>query len=173
MGVSVGVGRVDVLGQRLLIVAALAESLPVVLVPEKFLVSTVRNDVIHHRCPDVLALLGALHTEWMCFEIRLSGFLPPSVVSTLRRRAGYFRVERQVLLTVELAAFHQLRAAGMMTRCLWSVRHGSVLPRKSDLAEVTVGADLVVVHVQQTKPLDDALRSQVVAVFDIFDSSSA
>ena len=69
VGVSVGVGRVDVLGQRLLIVAALAESLPVVLVPEKFLVTTVRNDVIHHRCPDVLTLLGALHTERMSFEI--------------------------------------------------------------------------------------------------------
>lgn len=61
-GVSVGVGRVDVFGQRLLIVTALAESLPVVLVPEKFLVTTVRNDVIHDRCPDVLALLGTLHT---------------------------------------------------------------------------------------------------------------
>ena len=89
-GVSVGVGRVDVFGQRLLIVTALAERLPVILVPEKFLVTTVWTDVVHYRCPDVLALLGALHTERMRFEIRLSGFLPPPVVSTLRRRAGDF-----------------------------------------------------------------------------------
>lgn len=123
MGVSVGVGRVDVLSQRLLIVTALAERLPVILVPEKFLVTTVRNDVIHHRCPDVLTLLGTLHTEWMNFQIRLPGFLPTSVVSTLCRRAGGFWVERQVLLTVEPAGFHQLRAAGMMAWCLWSVRH--------------------------------------------------
>lgn len=123
MGVSVGVGRVDVFGQRLLIVAALAESLPVVLIPEKFLVTTVRNDVVHHRCPDVLALLGTLHTERMCFKIRLPGFLPTSVVSTLCCWPGGFWMERQVLLTVEPAGFHQLRAARVMARCLWSVRH--------------------------------------------------
>ena len=122
-GVSVGVGRVDVFGQRLLIVTTLAERLPVVLVPEKFLVTTVWNDVIHNRCPDVLALLGTLHTEWMSFQIRLSDFLPPPVVSSLRCRAGHLWMERQVLLTVEPAGFHQLRAAGVMARCLWSVRH--------------------------------------------------
>ena len=76
-----------------------------------------------HRCPDVLALLGALHTERMGFQIRLSGFLPPPIVSTLCCRAGDFWMERQVLLTVEPAGFHQLRAAGMMAWCLWSVRH--------------------------------------------------
>ena len=164
---SVGVGRVDVFGQRLLIVTTLAERLPVVLVPEKFLVSTVRNDVIHHRCPDVLALLGTLHTERMSFQIRLSDFLPPPVVSTLRCRAGHLWMERQVPLTVEPAGFYQLRAAGMMAWCLWSVRHGSVLPRKTSLTEVTVSTDLVVVYIQQTQPLDDPLRSQVVAVMDI------
>ena len=154
MGVSVGVGRVDVFGQRLLIVAALAESLPVVLIPEKFLVTTVRNDVIHDRCPDVLALLGALHTERMCFKIRLPGFLPTSVVSTLCCWPGGFWVERQVLLTVEPAGFHQLRTAGVMARCLLSVRHGPVLPRKTSLTEVTVSTDLVVIYIQQSQPLD-------------------
>ena len=166
-GVSVGVGRVDVFGQRLFIVAAFAESLPVVLIPEQFLVTTVRNDVIHHRCPDVLALLGALHTKRMGFQIRLPGFLPPSVVSTLGSRSCCLWVEGQVLLTIEPAGFDQLRAAGMTARCLWSVWHGSVLPRQSGLAEVTVGTDFVVVHIQQTKPLDDTLRCEVVAVMDI------
>ena len=123
MGVSVGVGRVDVFGQRLFIVAAFAERLPVILVPEKFLVTTMRNDVIHDRCPDVLALLGTHHTKRMRFQIRLSGFLPPPVVSTLCCWPGSFWVERQVFLTVEPAGFHQLRAAGMMTWCLRSVRH--------------------------------------------------
>ena len=122
---SVGVGRVDVFGQRLFIVAAFAERLPVVLIPEKFLVTTVWNDVIHNRCPDVLALLGTLHTKWMSFQIRLSDFLPPPVVSTLRCRAGHLWMERQVLLTVEPAGFHQLWAARVMARCLWSVRHFS------------------------------------------------
>ena len=128
---SVGVGRVDVFGQRLFIVAAFAERLPVVLVPEKFLVTTMRNDVIHHCCPDILALLGTLHTERMCFEIRLPGFLPTSVISTLCCRPGSFWLERQVLLTVEPAGFHQLRAAGMMARRLWFVRHNSYCSLRS------------------------------------------
>lgn len=61
-GVSVGVGRVDVLGQRLLIVAALTEWLPVVLVPEKFLVTTVRNDVIHTRVFDLRAAIHCINS---------------------------------------------------------------------------------------------------------------
>ena len=60
MGLSVGVGRVDVFGQSLLIVTVLAERLPVVLVPEKFLVTTVWNDVIHNRCPDEFAVVDEL-----------------------------------------------------------------------------------------------------------------
>lgn len=32
---------------------------------------------------------------------------------------------------------------------------------------MTVGTDLVVVYIQQTQPLDDILRSQVVAVLDV------
>ena len=61
-----------------------------------------------------------------------------------------------MLLTVQPAGFHQLRAAGMTARCLWSVRHGSVLPRKTSLAEVTVGTDLVVIYIQQSQPFDDS-----------------
>lgn len=120
---SVGVGRIDILGQSLPIVTLFAESLPVALVPEQFLVTTVRNDVIHHGCPDVLALLGALHTQRMGFEIRFSRFLPSSVVSTLGSRPCCFRVERQVLLTVEPTGFHQFWTARVVARCLWSVRH--------------------------------------------------
>ena len=95
--------------------------------------------------------------------------IPPvlNIGSTLRCRAGHLWMERQVLLTVEPAGFHQLWAAGVMARCLWSVWHGSVLPRKISLTEVTVSTDLVVVHVQQSQSLDDTLRSQVVAVMDI------
>ena len=43
----------------------------------------------------------------------------------------------------------------------------SVLPRKASLAEVAVGTDLVVVHVQQAEGLDDALGCQVVGVTDV------
>lgn len=32
---------------------------------------------------------------------------------------------------------------------------------------MTIGTDLVIVHIQKTQPLDDALRGQVVAVTDV------
>ena len=43
----------------------------------------------------------------------------------------------------------------------------SVLPRKASLAEVSVGTDLVVVHVQQAKGLDDALGRQVIGATNV------
>ena len=43
----------------------------------------------------------------------------------------------------------------------------SVLPRKASLAEVTIGTDLVIVHVQQTEGLDDSLRRQIVGVTNV------
>ena len=43
----------------------------------------------------------------------------------------------------------------------------SVLPRKASLAEVTIGTDLVVVHVQQAQGLDDSLGRQIVGVTNV------
>ena len=43
----------------------------------------------------------------------------------------------------------------------------SVLPRKASLAEVTVGTDLVVVHIQQAEGLDDTLGRQIVGVTNV------
>ena len=61
-GGSVGVGRVDVFGQRLLIVTTLAERLPVVLIPHKLLVPPMRNDVIHISCLNQQPTLQTLLT---------------------------------------------------------------------------------------------------------------
>ena len=72
---------------------------------------------------DILAALRAFHTQRMGFEIRFSRFLPAAAVSTLCRWASNFRVERQVLLTVEPTGFHQFWTARVVARCLWSVRH--------------------------------------------------
>ena len=66
---SVGVGRIDILGQSLPVVTLFAESLPVTLVPEQFLVTTVRLDMIHYRCSDKPTVLHALHTQRMGFQI--------------------------------------------------------------------------------------------------------
>ena len=48
--------------------ALFAESLPVALIPEQFLVTTVRDDVIHHRGFHELPFLAALGTQWVVLK---------------------------------------------------------------------------------------------------------
>ena len=52
-----------ILPPRLNTVMTVAEGLPVIPIPEKLLVTTVRNDVVDVRCFDVPAFLHALHTQ--------------------------------------------------------------------------------------------------------------
>ena len=72
------VHRVDVLCESLPIVASLAKWLPIILVPEKSGISTVRCDVVHHGGFRVSALLHALGAERMGLEVLLAYFLPLS-----------------------------------------------------------------------------------------------
>lgn len=62
---SVPIRRIAVLSSGLPVVAPLTQCLPVRSVPEKLLISSVRNDVIHNRrwCSD--AMLQTLLAEWM------------------------------------------------------------------------------------------------------------
>ena len=78
---------------------ALAEGLPVRLVPEQFLVAVVGRDVIDDgRGPrDVTAL--ALHTEWMLGEEALTRASPSRVVATLCRAPSAVFVGAAVRLT--------------------------------------------------------------------------
>lgn len=147
---SVAVHWMDVFGQSLAVVALFAHRLPVGFVPEKFGIATVRCDMVYHGGFRVSPLPHALGAERMGLEVLPAYFLPLSCIATLTRWAGDFRVQRQVLCTVEAARLNQLRATGVSARHLGSAGHGSFLPRQTGLAEVTVGTDLVVVHVQQT-----------------------
>lgn len=164
---SVAVHRVDVLGQCLAVVALFAHRLPVGFVPEKSGIATVRCDMVHHGGFRVSPLPHALGAERMGLEVLPAYFLPLPCIATLTRWACDFRVQRQVLCTVKTARLNQLRATGVPARHLGSAGHGSFLPRQAGLAEVTVGTDLVIVHVQQTQTLDNTLRGQVVAVLDV------
>ena len=147
--------------------AGFAHRLPVGFVPEKSGIATVRCDVVYHGGFRVSPLPHALGAERMGLEVLPTYFLPLSCIATLTRWACDFRVQRQVLCTVEAARLNKLRATGVSARHLGSAGHGSFLPRQTGLAEVAVGTDLVVVHVQQTQTLDDTLRGQVVAVLDV------
>lgn len=120
---SVPISRVDVLRQCLSVVTLLAKTLPVALVPEQFLVTTVRYDVIHHRSLSVPSQLHALHAQRMALEVGFTCLLPSAAVASLGCGARHLRVKRQVLCAVQLAGFHQFRASGLTARNFWSVRH--------------------------------------------------
>ena len=126
-----------------------------------------RCDMVYHGGFRVSPLPHALGAERMGLEVLPAYFLPLSCIATLTRWAGDFRVQRQVHCTVESARLNKLRATGVSARHLGSAGHGSFLPRQAGLSEVTVGTDLVVVHVQQAQTPDDTLRGQVVAVLDV------
>ena len=60
---SIVILRVAVFCPGLPVMAVFAERLPVGLVPEQLLISTVRNDVVDDRRLDVPSFLGALGAE--------------------------------------------------------------------------------------------------------------
>ena len=69
----------------LLIMVALAQGLPVALIPEQFLLTSVRHLVVDDRCFNVLSIFQALHTQRMYREILLAGFLPFAAIAALCR----------------------------------------------------------------------------------------
>ena len=120
---SVVVHRVDVFGQGLAVVARLAHRLPVGFVPEKSGIATVRCDMVYHGGLRVSPLSHALGAKRMGLEVLPAYFLPLSCIATFTRWAGNFRVQRQVLLTVECAGFHKLRATVLAARHLGFAGH--------------------------------------------------
>nr|DAV91575.1 MAG TPA: hypothetical protein [Caudoviricetes sp.] len=65
---SVPVLDVPVFGHRLMVMAALAQSLPVLFVPEQVRVAAMRLDMIHDRCRDEPSFLFASDTPWMTIQ---------------------------------------------------------------------------------------------------------
>ena len=90
----VPINRVDVLRQCLAVVVRLAETLPIALVPEQLLVTTVRYDVIHHCSLGVPSQFHALHTQRMALEVGFARLLPPATVTSLGCGSCHLRVKR-------------------------------------------------------------------------------
>ena len=63
-------------------VVSVAEALPVALIPEQHVVSSVRFDVIDVGRLDIAALLHALHTQRMCLKVTLAGSVPCRAVAS-------------------------------------------------------------------------------------------
>lgn len=141
---------VSVFSHGLAVMAGLTQRLPVGLVPEKFLISTVRNNVVNNRGWDNLSFLLAPHTEWVGCKKGFPCSLPPSVIALFLRGLGVMVVERSVFLTVHRAVGNKLTTAGVFAWCVRSAWHGLFLPRKSSLTEMTVSTDLVIVHIQKS-----------------------
>ena len=103
-------------------------------------------------------------------------------------------MKRQVFLTVLLAGFHQRCASRLLAgdfRSIWHLilsfqekKPGGyftttaqfalflLLPREICLAKVAVGTHAVIVDIEKSQAVDDALRSKVVGISDIlFDET--
>ena len=123
---SVVVGWSLVLAPRLLVVAALAQRSPVGAVPEESRVASVRNDMVHHCGPHVLATLHTLLAEWMRTKKLPACFLPCAAVAMAGSGPHLLRVQRLVYVTVLGTGRDQCSAAGMPARYLgfhWHTQH--------------------------------------------------
>ena len=79
---SVLVLDVPVFGHRLMVMAALAQSLPVLFVPEQVRVAAMRLDMIHDGCRDEPSFLFASDAPGVTLQEELPGFLPFFPVAT-------------------------------------------------------------------------------------------
>ena len=125
--VSVPVLRVVVFSSCYDSVMSVAESLPVVLIPEQDAVAAMRYDMVNVSCLDVSPRLHALNTQRMCFKVSFSSFVPCAAVTTAACGACILRVKCFVLLTVFRAIRYERCTAGMLAWCVRSAWHGQHL----------------------------------------------
>jgi hypothetical protein len=76
MILSVLIRRPGIFQAGLLIVACLAQALPIALIPEQFPVTTVRLDVVDDRRLNVPSLCQTHYTQRMCGKVLFSDSLP-------------------------------------------------------------------------------------------------
>lgn len=106
-----------------MVMAALAQRLPVRFVPEQVRVATMRLDMIHDRCRDEPSFLFASDTPWMTFQKELPGLLPLSSVATCFCINPVALALPFMFLTILSSIRHQLWASRILARCLWSSWH--------------------------------------------------
>ena len=104
-------------------VMAMAERLPVALVPEELLVSSVRNDVVNVGCFDVPAFLHALHAEGVSLKVPLSNLLPRSTVASACCGPLRLWVHSLVRLAVLLPAGYKRWTPWVTAGCVRTERH--------------------------------------------------
>ena len=121
---SVNTGRVLLQSSAgFLVMAILAQRLPVLLIPEQILVTPVRNDVVHHRRSSQPAFLLALDAQWMPSKIRRPHLAPLAVIPAIGGpTAQAIRAPFDVLRTIHLTLFaetHTSRITAGPSRLHW------------------------------------------------------
>ena len=74
---------IDIFCQSFSVVAPLTKRLHIALIPEKFLIATMRDNMIHHCCFRIFALLHAFNTKRVCLQICLTELFPSFVINLL------------------------------------------------------------------------------------------
>ena len=92
-----------ILTPRLYAVVAMAQGLPVALVPEQLRITTMRDDMVNVRCLHIPAFLHALHTQWVFLQEGFSGFLPSTAVASTRSGTYLLGVQYFVTVTILLS----------------------------------------------------------------------
>lgn len=111
------VRRVRILIPCFYIMMLLAKRLPILLIPEQLVVTSMRNDMIHNRCFYKLTFLLALDTKdvlWSCKEPG-SCFLPLTSVATLTRALPITTMHGGMLAAIALSVWHHTWAPRMST----------------------------------------------------------
>ena len=98
--------------------------LPVALIPEQLLVTTMRYNMVNDGGLCYPSLLLTLHTQWVAVQIPNAGLLPTTVVPTPAGAFSVALVGGLVLVTIRASTIrNQCRAPWVLTRYAWSVWH--------------------------------------------------
>ena len=100
--------------------ASSTKALPVALIPEQSLVAPVRDDMIHHRCRNDLALCLAESTQRMLLQEKCTGLTPAAVVPTgIRSAAQSVAAPFHMILTEHLTLLAEARTSGIAAGSSW------------------------------------------------------
>ena len=114
---------ISIFGHRLVVMAALAQRLPVLLIPEQIRVAAMWLDMIHDGCRDEPSFLFASDTPWVTLQEELPGFLPLSPVATQHRVLPFAPALPFMFVTIFFPIRHQPWASWILARCLRSSWH--------------------------------------------------
>ena len=115
--------------------AALAQRTPVAPVPEQFLITAMRDNVVDDGRSGVLAMLHALLAERVRLQEDFAGLLPCPVIASAGSRPYFLRMQWPVQVTVLRSRRDQRSAAGMFARHLRFGRHQRTRPHSANFSK--------------------------------------